>query len=63
MTETMNSTTPQSVTVTLAFHPLDYASLQEACCAAGLSETAFCTLAIHRAARSIVNEDAFSGIV
>jgi hypothetical protein len=51
------ATTSHPVVVAVALHPSDHASLQEASRTVGLDEAAFCALAIHRASRSVIDDE------
>ncbi|MEM5330525.1 hypothetical protein VSR34_28550 [Paraburkholderia sp. JHI2823] len=55
MSEKLNTTKPEPVAVAIALHPGDYASLQDASRAVGMSEAAFCALAIHHASRAVMD--------
>jgi hypothetical protein len=55
MIENLSTTKHEPVAVALSLHPRDYASLRDASRAVGMSEAAFCALAIHHASRAIVD--------
>lgn len=58
----MSSAKLQPVEMILALHPTNYAALQKASRAAGLSEADFCVLAIHRESLSTLTTTATQAV-
>ena len=63
MNENLSTRKPEPVTLALDLHPGDYASLQDAARVVGMSEAAFCALAIHHASRAVVDARPPCGIL